>query len=239
MNKRFLHTSFLSVLLLIALFSLAGQTSHAQQNRYNHHVFNVGLRLGFNALSMNSYQAHIEDLELVNLSYKNQTGYGASLFFRINLDHFFVQPGIEWNLNQQELSFSLPAGEDLWQSPTKLSIKIKTLSVDALVGYNIIKSGPFLINVIAGPSFQYDYRTNYNMNFTDSGFIDKTPKYNTFGIVGFSVNIAKLHFDIRYGICLFNTNINFSDISNTFESIKDVSIRKSENILSFSCGLMF
>lgn len=237
MNKRFLHTPSFYALLWIVLFSLAGQTSYAQQNRYNHPVFNIGFKLGANALSMNTYKAHIGEIELANLSYKNKTGFDAGLFFRINLDHFFMQPELEWGTNRQELSFSLLSGEDSWQSPTKFSINSKVLNINALVGYNIIKSGPFLFNIIAGPSFQYDYSTKYTVNSTYD-FKEKTPNYNMFGILGFTVNISKVHFDIRYGICLLNTDINFN-IPDSSESIKEVSIQKSKNILSFSCGLMF
>jgi len=239
MSNRLIHIRFITVLLVV-FFSLIGQSIYAQRySRYNNNrIFNIGARFGLNSLAINNYNAYLNETELPNSSYVNRSGCDLNIFFRLNFVRVFLQPEIGWGLYNQKLHFSLPTGEDSWRS-TNLDVRTQTSNANALIGYNIVKDGPFLLSAIVGPSFQYNFNSKYTVNSPNSKFTNKTPNYNTFGIVGITVNITKVHFDIRYGISLLDTNINFNNISESIDTFKDVSIRKNENFLSFSCGLMF
>lgn len=221
--------------LTIGLLS-AGQTVFGQSDKYR--TLNVGLKVGLNAMSLSHYRAYQGEVELDNLSWKNKSGFNCNLFFRINLDRLFMQPEAEWSLYEQELSYSLPEENDY--SPTLLSIKTQVAKVNVLVGYNMIKTGPFLLNFVIGPSFRDQFISHYDRTVVvNSGLQNKKSYYSTNGITGITINIAKVHFDVRYEVSLFNSNISFDEIRDRPESLAGISIHKKENILSFSCGWMF
>jgi hypothetical protein len=225
------------LLLTICLFP-AKQTLFGQLDKYNHHPINAGLKAGLNALSLSHYKAYQGEVELSNLSWKNKSGFDFNIFFRINLDRFFMQPEVEWSMYEQEISYSLPAGNDY--SSTHLSIKTQVAKVNVLVGYNMTKTGPFLLNFVIGPSFRDNFNSHYdNAIWLNSGLQNKKPCYSTNGIMGVTINIAKVHFDVRYEVSIFNSNISFDEIHDRPESLAGITIHKKENILSFSCGWMF
>jgi hypothetical protein len=239
MKIGFRHIRLFSIFSLISILSLTGQMAYGQQyQKYNYRTFNWGFKLGLNALSVSHYKAYMEEVELPSESYQNKSGYDANLFFRINLEHFFMQPEVGLSLYNQDLSFSLPAGES-GHVATGLSIKSRAAKVNVLVGYNVVKNGPFLFSVFIGPSLRYHFDTRFTTTLLDTEFRDTKPHYNTNGAAGFSINIAKVHFDVRYELSIFNTNIEFDKIADKPESFGGVSIHKNENILSFSCGMMF
>ena len=225
-------------LLLIGCLIPAMQTVSGQLDNYNHHTVNVGLKVGLNAMTLAHYKAYQGDVELSNLAWKNKTGYGLNLFFRINLDHFFMQPEAEWSLYEQEISYSYPVGNNFASS--YLSIQSQVAKVNVLVGYNMTKSGPFLLNFVIGPAFRDNFKMRYeSSSWGDIGLQNRKPNYTTNGIVGITLNIAQVHFDIRYEMSLFNSNVSFDEISDRPESLEGIIIHKKENILSFSCGWMF
>jgi hypothetical protein len=109
-----------------------------------------------------------------------------------------------------------------------------------LVGYNIIKEGPFLLNMSLGPSVKYIYKADYKIN--EQNYTVDNPQYIHYkysGIIGFAIIIAKYYFDIRYELNLPDTDIHLDKIPNMNESLKKIYIHKNENILNFSFGFMF
>ncbi|MCL1938428.1 MAG: PorT family protein [Candidatus Azobacteroides sp.] len=232
------YAALLRFLLLIGGLFPVVQTVSGQADKNNHHAINIGLKAGLNALSLSHYKAYQGETELSNLSGKNKSGYGLNLFFRINLDRFFMQPEAEWSLYKQEISYDYPVGDN-YQS-THLSIETQAAKINVLVGYNMTKSGPFLLNLVIGPSFRDNFKSRYgNTLWGNPVFQNTRPNYSTNGIMGITINIAKVHFDIRYEISFFNSNISFDEMSGRPDLLEGISIRKRENILSFSCGWMF
>ena len=113
----------------------------------------------------------------------------------------------------------------------------QTANVNILVGYSIIKNGPFRFNAYAGPSFKYNYTSKYK--YSDSAFYDNGTHFYTYGIFGFSLNIANFYADVRYEISVNDTGIEFGKISSANENLKNIRIDKNENILNFSFGMVF
>ena len=230
----FLGISFLSI------HNIYGQKDTIRSKRFNYlqRPINVGFKAGLNAMSTTSYEAFLESTELANTSYVNKTGYTVNIFFRINLDRFFMQPEVEWNLYKQNFSFSTPASEEeTWNTPYNILKNTQVASVNILVGYNIIKNGPYVFNAYAGPSFKYNYHSEFK--YLNNKFRHYGSDYNSYGVLGFSFNILRFHVDVRYQIKILNKNTNFNDISSAPEELRNISVRKNENILGISCGMMF
>jgi hypothetical protein len=238
MNKPWKYRGFGIVLSLLCLIAWTGQTAYGQSyRRYDQQVFNWGVRFSLNASAIMHYNGSVDGEELLNETYTNKTGYGFYTFFRVNLDRFFVQPEIGWSQINKELAFTFPP-ETINPPATKLAINLQTLNLNALVGYNITRTGPFVFNVITGASIRYKHNVHYDMN-VQTDFQDSRNRYNPFGVIGFSTNISAVHFDVRYELSMWNTNIRFSDIPDSPDALQKVVIRKNENIISFSCGVMF
>ncbi len=198
---------------------------------------NWGFNGGINALSTTHFSVYQGDTKLEDVSYVNKVGFTGGAFFRINLSNFFMQPEVTYCFAQEKFSFGRLTDSGSSSLQTTINTHYQSLLVPVLAGYNIIKQNHYLFNVYLGPDFQYHYRTSFDQGNTH--FIDKSPRYSINGIIGFSFNISNLFFDFRYEINRPNTDIYFNDITEAPEYLKDISVKKNENILSFSCGLMF
>jgi hypothetical protein len=237
MKKRVMQIRLLSFLSLFGIIFVTGQATYGQTfPNENYSAFNWGFRLGLNALSTAGCDWNSEKIKLVNGKYQNKSGYGFHTFFRINLRRFFMQPELGWNLYKQEISFS---SENPDHEETKISLKNNVVDINVLAGYSITKREAFSLNFICGTSFQYCYNTHFTTFTPSSKFQDGRPHFIPYGVIGFTIGISKSYFDIRYELNIIDTKIDFDGISNKPASLDKVSLRKSENILNFSCGLIF
>ena len=223
----------------LCIFFLAGSSVLGQEPySFNRKTVNWGLKVGFNANAMMHLKVLQEEEELADVSFRNKSGTDITGFFRINLDRFFVQPEIGWTKLNSDISFPLLLEEE---SPQLLDLlfESQTLNLNGLIGYNITKTGPFVFNVIAGSSLRYRFDVRYSVRNPESKHRDPNSMYKPYGLLGFSMNISNVHFDVRYAFSLMTTNIIFDSISDKPDWLGGVSIHKLENILSFSCGVMF
>jgi len=228
----------LSVMVSISLLFLAylpafGQ-GHHEHYSFNRKVVNWGLKVGLNANAMMHLQVIQGGEELSNVSFRNKTGNNVNVFFRLNLDRFFVQPELEWMVLRKDILFT-----EISERLTELSVKTQSINVNGLIGYNITKTGPFVFNVIAGASWRYQFEAHYSALQSKNDYWNDKLTFNPYGIVGFSTNISNVHFDIRYALSILTANVKFDDIPNKPNWAEGISIYNRENILSFSFGIMF
>jgi hypothetical protein len=228
------------ITLLIVFSLITGQKIYSQSDTYSYSIFNWGIRGGVNALSTNFYEIYEGATEISAKSYKNKVGHNICVFSRINLGRLLMQPELAWNTYSQYLSFTSTGADDSYTSLTELSRKSNSLNINVLVGYNIIREGPFLLNMGIGPALKYIYKTDYSINNVD--YTVKNPQYKHYkysGIIDLAIIISKFYFDVRYEFNLPDTDIHLDEIPNIPESLKNIYIHKNENILSFSFGLMY
>mgnify|MGYP003398691814 CR=1 FL=1 len=81
----------LTVLLIIAF------TGGAQTQKNETEGFSFGAKLGFSSTLPIINSLTIEGVEAQNVNLQYKVGYLAALFCRINIDRFFIMPGVEWN----------------------------------------------------------------------------------------------------------------------------------------------
>ena len=201
---------------------------------------NFGIRLGLNAVSIKSYEAFTANEVLPNSSYINKNGYMITTFVRFNMKRIFLQPEIEWNECNRTYSFSLPSeNNEGYSQPADLNINSSALNANFLAGYNIVYDYPFLFGIYTGVAFVGNYKNNYSLEFEPNElYIKKDFVLNFTGVLGISINISKIYFDLRYEMGLPNDLI-LREIPNFPEKYQNVKIRRTESILSFSCGVMF
>jgi hypothetical protein len=226
--------------IALALFLFAASPAYGQEQPYsfNRKIVNWGLKIGLNANAVMHLNGTQGDEKLENLSFRNQSGCDLTGFFRVNLDRFFIQPEIGWSTLNKAISFSFPSEQE---SPPlfELQFRTQTANANGLIGYNITKTGPFTFNVLTGTSLRYKFHTRFSASYPTTEHRDPDPVYNAYGVFGFSMNIANTHFDIRYAISMLTTNMHFNHIADKPDWLENVVLNKSENLLSFSCGLLF
>ncbi|MDL2255018.1 PorT family protein [Parabacteroides sp. OttesenSCG-928-G06] len=240
-------------LFLIGLLSVCVATGKAQEISYTpkEKVFNIGATLGFNAASpiINSLTVSGTEADDIHVRYK--VGTSASLFFRANMDRFFIQPGFVWSRYEGDFRFSLPetlfAGQDMLATNesllnAELSMKKESLSVPVLVGYHIVREGPYGLSFLVGPTFKYNYKVSYESTARENRqeFISES---NPFGVnigAGIAVRIWQLFFDFSYEFGLSHTESDFKSKNSPLTVADyDVQVDMRTNMLSFSIGFMF
>lgn len=219
---------------------LSGSAAFGQETQYvfNRKTVNWGVKVGANANSVMHLNGRRGEEELINMSFRNKSGCDVTGFFRINIDRFFVQPEVGWSTLNKEISFSFPS-EEISPPIVEIQFQTQTASANGLIGYNITKRGPFAFSAYTGTSMRYKFDTRYSFTSPKSKHRDPNPIYNAYGVVGFSMNIANAHFDIRYAVSMLATNMHFDNIADKPDWMENVVINKTENLLSFSCGVMF
>ncbi|MDR2691526.1 MAG: PorT family protein [Dysgonamonadaceae bacterium] len=218
--------------LLIFLFG-TGNQSFAQSE-----LLNYGFKVGMNALSPTQYQTYYAGDSTAG-SYINKNGYLAGAFFRINYNRVFLQPEVIWNFHRQQCGFMLPDtnAENIYL-PKTLNINMDAVNTNLLAGYSMIKNKPYLCDIYLGASLKWTYKIKYEI--TEEHDYSAKSNFSCYaGVIGFSVSISKLYFDFRYEINQPNTNLDFSKILGISDPYQSVFLEKNENILSFSCGIIF
>ncbi|MDO4755582.1 MAG: porin family protein [Parabacteroides sp.] len=239
------------ICLIFILISLSFQ-GKAQSfiTNYEETIFNWGGKIGLNSAIpiVNSITINGVDMENIRLHYN--VGYQASVFSRINIQRFYIQPAFTWQYTQGDVRFSIPQqtetnplpGDILNQnsgSQNKITYKAATLVVPVMIGYNLIKEGPFGLSLMAGPSFKYNYKTHYSTNLIDQArkFEDENTPFRLGLTAGVSVNIWRLFIDFNYEFGLNEVISDFHEIGNTNATDQStLRIDKRTNLMSFSLG---
>ena len=199
-------------------------------------AFNWGVRAGLNAVTPSYYDILYNNESATNQSVFNKVGYSVGIFSRVNLASFFLQPEASYHSSAGKLSYFL---EEI-QGYENMNIQIKSqyISVAVLTGYNVVKEGPYLFNLLIGPEAKYKFKTTYKTNY-NSYFIDENAHYKLSMITGISANIDKLYFDFRVSIEFNSSTLNFNKVEEAPVYLKGVSFKENINTLNFSCGIMF
>ncbi|MDF9831065.1 porin family protein [Parabacteroides sp. PF5-6] len=242
---------------LLLLLSFVSFSSFAQENEevrksnfvYQSKTFNLGATIGFNSTFPIVKSITIDDLQLEDIRLTYKVGVQASVFGRINVDRFFIQPSFSWQHSEGDIHFSIPQAElpDLPAAETTrqsahLEMSRQSLQVPVHIGYHIVREGPYALSFLAGPTLKYDYNVTYKSLSTGSvhEFLSES---NPFGLniaMGISVQIWQLFFDFSYEFGLNQTETDFRNKQAGSPTIENnIRIDKRINVMSFSLGIIF
>lgn len=233
----------LLLLLLILCYPLAGQKFMDIKDK----TFNLGAKIGFNSSFPVINSLAIDGVEAENIHVQYKVGYMASFFCRVNIEKFFIQPSISWQMFRGNLNFITPVKETSSNVPNmknplvELEMKSRTLEVPVLIGYNLVKEKPYGLSLMAGPVFKYNYKVDYATLFDEQSnkyANDSTP----FGIniaAGIGVTIGRLLLDFTYEFGLNEVRSNFTDKSSPTPVEGHIFIDKRTNVMSFALGFLF
>lgn len=233
------------LLLFILLLGISAQAQnfiHIEDK-----MFNFGAKVGFNSTLPVINSLKIDDVEAEDIRLQYKVGYQASVFCRINIDRFFIQPDLSWYRTEGEVRFSLPettdtnGAESVIKSSDQLKLKSSSLEMPVMIGYYLVKEGPYALSMMVGPKFKYNYNLRYTTHFsevTNEYINDNTP----FGIgiaTGLGVSIARLFFEFTYEFGINTIESDFRERSSQEPVGRKISIDKRTNMMSFSLGFLF
>lgn len=208
--------------------------------------FNWGGKVGFSATLPVINSLTINDIEAKNISQKYKVGFLAAAFARINIDRFFIQPSLSWRYAEGDIRFTIPlasttAATSTVQENSKLEYKTTSLEIPIMIGYYIVKQGPYALSLMVGPNLKYNYKNRYSASFveTPSEYISESTPYGINIATGIGVSIWRLFFDFTYEFGLNEVESNFREIKTNTTQTGLMSIDKRTNVMSFSLGFLF
>lgn len=232
--------------ICLLFFAAATASVTAQELPQVHNkVFNFGATVGFSAALPVINSITINDVRMEDIEVLNKVGYTASVFGRINISNFFIQPSFSWTHSYSNIAFSLP------QTPEEASgtinrqemdIKIKSLEMPVLIGWNVIKEEEYALSIMAGPKFKYNYHVSYTprMSNATQEFINDSSPFDLSIAAGVGVSIWRLFFDFVYEFGLNQVESDFKDgLTHLPLPETNTTIDKRINVLSFSIGFLF
>lgn len=212
-------------------------------------AFNFGAKVGFNATFpvLNSLSVNGKEAQNIDIEYR--VGYLAAIFCRVNIERFFLQPSFSWHRSEGNIRFTIPQtiSEENYQNNTMVSsdllmMKTSSLEVPIMVGYNLVKKGPYGLSLMIGPKLKYNYKLAYTVE-SSSTQIDYVNENTPFGLniaTGVGVSIGRLFFDFVYEFGLNQVESDFERVNNPVPEINyDIKIDKRVNVMSISLGFLF
>lgn len=237
-----------SFILLIGL-SLAISSTQAQNNVTTEGMsFDFGATVGLNAAFPVINSISINEVEFETGRQHYQVGYLASVFCRINMDRFFIQPSFSWQRSDCDMILSIPSGllpeSAAGDVPEIVDLKMRTrsLQVPIMIGYHIIKEAPYGLSFMVGPNLKYNYNVSYTSDSSTSSheFVNDNTPYGIGIAAGIGVSIWQLFFDFTYEFGINQVESDFKEMNIPSTDVPNtLRIDKRTNMMSFSFGLLF
>lgn len=240
-------------ILLAITFHLSVQ---AQLITVEDKIFNWGGTVGLNAALPVVQSLTIENVAMEDIRLQYQVGFQTAVFARININRFYIQPSLTWQYSRGDIRFNIPTEEDnsitnetteqLLTTQNKIAYKEATVEIPVMIGYYIVKEGPYALSTMFGPTFKYNYKSRYSTNLTDTAreFTDNNTPFGVGISAGIGVSIGRLFLDFNYEFGLNEVVSDFEAINNNSssaltESESSMVIEKRTNMMSFSLGFLF
>ena len=229
------------------LFGLLCQALSAQSIlRMEEKRFNFGAKVGFNATLPVVNSLRVLDFEANQFQTSYQVGYLAAIFFRFNIQRFYIQPSPSWHYGRSPLHFviNFPEIEGEADPPLKGNLQMRTQSLElpVLLGYHLVKQGPYGLSLLVGPKVKYNYKLDYNMaiDAREIRFVNDDTPFGVNIVSGMGVSIGRLFFDFVYEFGLNQTEASFKQLySSSPESSFEIQLNKRTNVMSMSIGMLF
>lgn len=229
----------------LLLLSVFGSAQNIFQD-YNK-PYNIGVRVGFNSAFPLVQSFVINDERITDYHVHYKVGYLAAVTFSVNFNRYFIQPSVSWYRSNAEVQFDYPlfSSENNIASSQDASLKldseVNSLEVPVLIGYHIIKEGPYGMSVKFGPKGIYHYKSDYTLNSSVVSFQhekDNIPYAINF-VSAIGVTIGRLFLDFSYEFGLHSVRSDFTYTDVLTGETGTASLSQRTNKLCFSLGFIF
>lgn len=246
MPHRSLLLAFFTLALLAPASPLAAQSmEHAKPKREV--KVNYGLKGGFTS-SMNIVKKFkIADVTIDDVQNNYRIGYMASAFFRVHAGRHFLQPELCYTVSRSEIQFDKRGTQhpDITPDYATIDATLHLIEIPVLYGFDLVKTGIYEMFAYAGPKAQLVWKKKSRMelhNLADRSLHEDLYRFNGSVLLGVGVRISHLLLDFRYDIGIDNVSrrVQYAQLlpDGTIETA-DITLRRRNNILSFSVGVLF
>ena len=230
-----------NILAIIAL--LLSLTLPAQENRDTRIKVNAGFKVGFHAATYNKTDFEIDGYEFnERIIQSNKIGYSASPFIRIIKGKYYMQTEATLSLTRHYFEFNNIRPEETMQESAENTPEYKLttfcIQVPVLFGYEFLQSGHYAMSVFTGPNTKFVFTAHDKQEFNHFRYNDLQELLRStifYWRLGLGVKISNVCFDFTYDIGLNNNTRGIESI----KSGKRFSAQRSDNLLSFSVGIIF
>lgn len=237
MNRRWL---FICSMICVYMGGVHAQESLMKQKNK---IVNWGMKAGMNAVLPDIESIHIYGVQVGNINVVNDVGYSVELLGRINIARLFLQPSVVWKYARGNIRFDLthpPLAEtdEPFVENHAVAMKIYSLEAPFVVGFNVVKEKPYVLSVMAGTKFKYNYKTDYRSERYSLSYQRMDDPYDLSVYAAFEVVIGKLTFDFGYEYGINSMNVDFESVNNV--SGRDmVKMKKRLDGINMSIGILF
>ena len=228
---------------LFVIFALLLPYTLFSQECENKIKFNAGFKVGFHAATYNKTDFEIDGYEFNEaIIQSNKIGYSASPFVRVSMNKFYLQTEAMLSISRHYFEFNDLRVETTPQADPANTPEYKLttycLQVPLLLGYNFLQSGYYGMSVFMGPNAKFVFTAHDKQEFVNFRYNDLQELLRPtilFWKIGLDVKISNICFDFTYDIGINN---NTRGVVST-KSGKKFNAHRSDNLLSFSIGLIF
>ena len=139
-------------------------------------------------------------------------------------------------------TMAAPVSGEFYDSDGNLQMRTQSLELPILLGYHLVKQGPYGLSLMVGPKVKYNYKLDYHMAIDDREvrFVNNDTPFGVNIVSGMGVSIGRLFFDFVYEFGLNQTEASFKQLySSSPESSFEIQINKRTNVMSMSIGMLF
>lgn len=236
---------FKSIIIAITAILLSLGVA-AQGNKDNKSRVNAGLKIGFHAATYNNTDFCIDGYEYDNsIIQSNKIGYSVTPFIKVNYKRLYIQTEANLSLSRHYFEFietnsnenETPMYTENSKTP-EYKLTTYCIQVPLLLGYNFVESYPYTMSVFTGPKAKFVFTAHDKqefMHFKYNYLREQLEPILYYWEIGLGVTISRFCFDFVYDVGLSN---NAKGILSPNEGKKFKS-KRSDNLLSFSIGIIF
>jgi len=175
--------------------------------------FEYGIKAGLNFNNNLNIKANIESLDEVVNIFESRNGFHIGGFLKLNIGKIYIRPELTYSKikNSYDLPITLSQQENIISD-----FKQSKIDIPVLIGYKFFN----MINLFAGPRFEYIGKVNFN----DLNIDDLEDKFKTGLHYGLGFKLGKIELDLRVERGFNKNEINFmkndAELNNQFISTK-------------------
>lgn len=234
--------------LIGGCLALAAWAATAQNIMETHdRPCNIGIRVGFSSTFPAIHSFTIDDRAIDHFRLHYKVGYMTSVSLSINMNRFFIQPAVNWERSSSEIQFAWPQTEEVRPSGSavrydhKMEAEYSSVAVPILVGYHLVKEGPYGLNIKVGPKGIYHYKKEQTGSGAQAIITHQDDNISSAldFVAAVGVTIGRLFLDFSYEFEMHKTRSTYAYQCLTQDRAGTLAIRQRHNALSFSLGMIF
>ncbi|MDD4608916.1 MAG: porin family protein [Bacteroidaceae bacterium] len=208
-------------------------------------TFQFEIKAGFNSSTNFVDELSCNHRVIEDNSNFYKIGYSLSAFMIIPIvKKHFIETGISYTITRGEIMFSYinQTETEATECHSTMASNIRSFDFPILYGYKVIDDKPYVMTVFGGPKIKYNLKRKYKLGDLDvesnGDLYESIYPFNVSLSFGIGVYISHIYINFAYDIGLHNICKELYTQDDTADE-SDYSLKRRNNVISFSCGYVF